>query len=57
MKYPVVFAANNDYIQHFSVALLSLLENNRGIPFEIYLLNEGLSSENKSIVSVKGVTL
>lgn len=56
MKYPVVFAANNDYIQHFSVALLSLLENNKGIPFEIYLLNEGLSSENKSIVSeiIKG---
>ena len=42
MSYTVVFAANNDYIQHFLVALKSFLVNNEGYSFNISLLNEGL---------------
>jgi len=50
MTYTVVFAANNSYIQHFSVALASLLHNNKRVPFAIYLLNEGLTPQNQQII-------
>ena len=56
MSYTVVFAANNDYIQHFLVALKSFLVNNEGYSFNIYLLNEGLSEENEALIldTIKG---
>ena len=50
MNYTVVFVANNNYIQHFLVALKSLLVNNNSCPFKIYLLNEGLSRENETLI-------
>lgn len=47
MRYVVAFATDNNYIQHFCVCLKSLLVNNKEINFEIYLLNEGITEENK----------
>ncbi|ATA72528.1 glycosyltransferase family 8 [Capnocytophaga sp. H4358] len=46
MRYAVVFAADDSYIQHFCVCLKSLLVNNYDIPFEVYLLNKGISEQS-----------
>lgn len=37
----VVFTIDGNYIEHFSTALLSLLENNRDVCFRIFLIYEG----------------
>lgn len=39
----VVFATNQQYIQHLCAALKSLLENNKDLSFKIYIINSGIS--------------
>lgn len=41
-KINVVFATDQNYIAHLTVAILSLLENNRDIEFTIYIINGGI---------------
>ena len=45
-KYSVVFATDENYIQHLSVALASLLINNDDSKFDIYIVCSGMSEEN-----------
>lgn len=45
-KYSVVFAIDENYIQHLSVALVSLLQNNDDCKFDIYIICSGMSEEN-----------
>ncbi len=45
-KYSVVFATDENYIQHLSVALTSLLINNDDCKFDIYIICSGMSEEN-----------
>ncbi len=45
-KYSVVFATDENYIQHLSVALISLLINNDDCKFDIYIICNGMSEEN-----------
>ncbi len=49
-RYSVAFVADNNYIEHFCVALQSLLINNKDLAFDIYLLNEGLTEINRKSV-------
>ncbi|NTU93704.1 MAG: glycosyltransferase family 8 protein [Chlorobiaceae bacterium] len=42
----IVFAIDNNYVQHVCVAMVSLLENNRDVPFRIYVISSGLSGKN-----------
>lgn len=48
-KFPVVFATDCNYVPHLAVAMQSLLENNKDIRFEVYVISNGLhpSDENK----------
>lgn len=48
-KLPVVFATDGNYVPHLAVAMQSLLENNKDIEFEVYVISNGLhsSDENK----------
>ncbi len=39
----IVFATNQQYIQHLCAALKSLLENNKDLSFKIYIINSGIS--------------
>ena len=39
----IVFATNQQYIQHLCAALKSLLENNKDSSFKIYIINSGIS--------------
>lgn len=41
-KYNIVFATDQNYIQHLVVALKSLLENNKEQNFKIYIINGGI---------------
>lgn len=45
-KYSVVFATDENYIQHLSVALVSLFINNDDCKFDIYIICSGMSEEN-----------
>jgi len=45
-RYSVVFATDENYIQHLSVALISLLINNDGCNFDIYIICSEISEEN-----------
>jgi len=44
-KYSVVFATDENYIQHLSVALFSLLKNNNNCQFQIYVICSGISEK------------
>ena len=44
-KLYIAFAIDEDYIQHFTVALISILENNVGIPIEIFVLHDLINQE------------
>jgi len=44
-KYDVVFASDENYIQHLTVAIKSLLQNNKDLTFNIYIINGGISKE------------
>lgn len=49
----VVFATDRNYIQHLSVAILSLFDNNPDICFKIYIINSDISlSDWKKLVSI-----
>ena len=39
----IVFATDKNYIQHLCAALISLLENNNDMVFDIYILSSGMS--------------
>jgi lipopolysaccharide biosynthesis glycosyltransferase len=45
MKYNIVFATDQNYIQHLAVALVSLLENNEELYFNIYIINGGIDKD------------
>lgn len=45
-KYNIVFAADQNYIQHLSVSLVSLLVNNKNLNFNIFLISNGIDNEN-----------
>ncbi len=45
-KYNLVFATDQNYIQHLSVALISLFENNADLKFNIYVICGGIDQEN-----------
>ncbi|NTV97886.1 MAG: glycosyltransferase family 8 protein [Chlorobiaceae bacterium] len=42
----IVFGIDNNYVQHLSVALVSLLDNNRDLSFRVYIISSGLSEKN-----------
>ena len=44
-KYDVVFASDENYIQHLAVAMKSLLQNNKDLTFNIYIINGGITQE------------
>lgn len=47
----IIFAADNAYVQHLGILLISIFENNHGEFFVIYILADNLSFENKVILS------
>ncbi len=52
-KFNVVFATDEGYVEHLSVALISLLANNKDGDFIIYIINEGIGENNfKKLESV-----
>lgn len=44
-KYNIVFATDQNYIEHLSVALVSFLKNNSRLDFRIYIINGGIEKE------------
>lgn len=44
---PVCFAINDGYSKHLTVAIASLLVNNSNINFDIFILSDGISDNNK----------
>ena len=44
-KYNLVFSTDENYIEYLSVALYSLLENNKDLYFNIYVINGGIEKE------------
>jgi lipopolysaccharide biosynthesis glycosyltransferase len=53
-KYNIVFATDQNYIQHLSVALISLLSNNSSLDFKIFIISSGLDSDN--FQKIKSIT-
>ena len=45
-RYNIVFGIDNNYVQHLCVAIISLLTNNKDLPFNIYIISSGLSKKN-----------
>ncbi|WP_457747073.1 glycosyltransferase family 8 protein [Sulfurimonas sp.] len=43
----IIFTADNNYMQHLAVTLISLLENNKNSVFKIYIFNNDISKSNK----------
>ncbi len=46
-KKHIVFATDDNYVQHLGVALRSLLVNNKDSSFVIHILNNGVTQKNK----------
>src|SRR5690606_38759875 len=46
----LVFAAETSYLQHVSVAIKSLVSTNKGIPFTIHMIHNGLSSADEALL-------
>jgi len=44
----IVFTADNNYMQHLGVTLISLLKNNANEEFKVFLFSSDITSENKS---------
>jgi lipopolysaccharide biosynthesis glycosyltransferase len=42
VKYNIVFATDEGYIQHLAVAIKSLLANNKNLDLDIYIINGGI---------------
>ncbi len=52
-NYNIVFATDENYVQHLCVALVSLLKNNKDQFFKIYIINGGIPSQSyKNIETV-----
>ncbi len=49
----IVFATDKNYIQHLCAALVSLLENNKDLSIDIYIISSGMS---KKFVKVNCLT-
>lgn len=45
MIHNIVFATDQNYIRHLSVALISLLSTNKGLNFKIHIINGGIEKE------------
>lgn len=43
----IVFATDRNYIQHLGAALMSLLVNNRELPFTIYIISSGMTAKDR----------
>jgi lipopolysaccharide biosynthesis glycosyltransferase len=43
----IVFASDRNYIQHLAAALVSLLFNNRDVPFTIYIISSGMTPKDR----------
>jgi len=53
MIYNIVFATDQNYIQHLDVAIRSLLENNKNSEFKIFIINGGIESDEwKKLIKV-----
>ena len=52
----IVFASDRNYIQHLSVALVSLLVNNRELAFTVYIVSSGMTPKDRRNIDeiVKG---
>lgn len=50
----IVFATDKNYIQHLCAALVSLLENNKNLSFDIYIISSGMSK--KSYRNIQEIT-
>lgn len=46
----IVFVANDEYIQHLSVAIISLLNSNQDVDINLYIFDSGISRENKETI-------
>ena len=46
-KYNIVFASDESYVKHTAVSLISLLEHNKEVCFEIYYIIDHISKKNK----------
>ena len=44
-KFNVAFATDHNFIQHLGVTLYSLLDNNKDLDFNIYIINNGINEE------------
>jgi lipopolysaccharide biosynthesis glycosyltransferase len=53
-SYNIVFATDENYIQHLGVSIKSLLYNNVDLSFKIYIINNKLS--NKSFEKIRKIT-
>ena len=52
-KYNIVFATDENYIKHLSVAIISLLSNNSNLNFNIFIISGGFDAKNfKKIKSI-----
>jgi hypothetical protein len=43
----IVFTADNNYMQHLAVTLISLLENNKSETFKIFIFSSDITNANK----------
>ncbi len=43
----IVFATDKNYIQHLCAALVSLLENNKNLSIDIYIISSGMSKKSR----------
>ncbi len=50
----IVFATDKNYIQHLCAALVSLLENNKDLSIDIYIISSGMSK--KTYRNIKDIT-
>ena len=46
----IVFAIDENYVQHMSVALVSLLENNKNIHFSVFIIHVGITDKSINLV-------
>lgn len=46
----IVFTADDNYMQHLAVTLMSLLENNKDSRFKVFLFSSDISDINKNII-------
>lgn len=47
----IAFSCSDEYAQHLSVAMTSILQNNERLNFIFYILNKNISDRNRDIIS------